>query len=76
MLELYTQLKFLQVTSQFVLFLSDFWNGSILQSSAYKKRKRMDQQTYEEWKSTVLASKNQSGQKGEMLSITKSSRNI
>lgn len=32
-------------------------------SSAYKKRKRMDQQAYEKWISTVLASKNQSGQK-------------
>ncbi|KAH0753946.1 hypothetical protein KY290_024216 [Solanum tuberosum] len=32
-------------------------------SSAYKKRKRMDEHAYEEWKSTVLASKNQSSQK-------------
>ncbi|MCD9644275.1 Origin of replication complex subunit 6 [Datura stramonium] len=32
-------------------------------SSAYKKRKRMDEHAYQEWKSTVLASSNQSGQK-------------
>ncbi|XP_016479084.1 origin of replication complex subunit 6-like [Nicotiana tabacum] len=32
-------------------------------SSAYKKRKRMDKHAYEEWKSIVLASNNESGQK-------------
>ncbi|PHT33947.1 Origin of replication complex subunit 6 [Capsicum baccatum] len=32
-------------------------------SSSYKKRKRMDEQAYQEWKSSVLASKNQGSPK-------------